>query len=288
MEESQNNSTSNTSLKIIIALLVIIIFLLVSLAATYYYFWIKGWKVTEAPTPTINNEINSQWTNNISTQTIAKEDSDLKKELKEESFKDSSLNKKFEEKTFEWTTNKWTNIWLTIDENLKFTQFLLTTKNLYCAYKSALYNFADISKENWTKKITEDSTNVGKQRDLWIQIIENFENNGIPEIASEYSETYTNDTYFKELVSYMWTTHKYITNFLETDSQIKNFSDYQNVMLSDFTMAANTLKKIPEELNILYKEFISINEISNYYYAKKEDVEASKNVVDIDSLCNTK
>nr|MBR6099953.1 hypothetical protein [bacterium] len=59
-------------------------------------------------------------------------------------------------------------------------------------------------------------------------------------------------------------------------------------MLSDFTMAANTLKKIPEELNILYKEFISINEISNYYYAKKEDVEASKNVVDIDSLCNTK
>ena len=286
MEESQNNSTNNTSLKIIIALLVVIIFLLVSLAATYYYFWIKGWKVTETDTPAINNEINNRWTDNNKAQDIDKEKSNQNKEFKEESFEDSNLNKKFEEKTFEWTTNKWTNKWLTIDENLKFTQFLLTTKNLYCAYKSALYNFADISKENWTKKITEDSTNVVKQRDLWRQIIENFENNGIPEIASEYLETYTNDTYFKELVSYIWTTHKYITNFLDADSQIKNFSDYQNVMLSDFTMAANTIKKIPEELNILYKEFISINEISNYYYAKKEDVEASKNVVDIDSLCN--
>ena len=286
MGEPQNKSTSNTSLKIIIALLVIIIFLLISLAATYYYFWIKGWKVTEINTPAISNEINNLWTDNNKTHVIAEEVSNQNKEFKEESFEESNLNKKFEEKKFEWTTNKWTNNWLTIDENLKFTQFLLTTKNLYCAYKSALYNFADISKENWAKKISVDSTDVEKQRDLWKQIIENFEDNSISEIASGYLGTYTNDTYFKELVSYMWTTHKYITNFLEADSQIRNFSDYQNIMLSDFTMAANTFKKIPEELNILYKEFISINEISNYYYAKKEDVEASKNVVDIDNLCN--
>jgi len=77
MEKSQNNSTNNTSLKIIIVLLVIIIFLLISLATTYYYFWIKGWKVTE---------INNQWTENINTQTIAKEDSTQNKEFKEESF----------------------------------------------------------------------------------------------------------------------------------------------------------------------------------------------------------
>jgi hypothetical protein len=30
-----------------------------------------------------------------------------------------------------------------------------------------------------------------------------MENNNIPEIASEYLKTYENDTYFKELVSYM-------------------------------------------------------------------------------------
>ena len=265
MEKSQNNSTNNTSLKIIIVLLVIIIFLLISLATTYYYFWIKGWKVTE---------INNQWTENINTQTIAKED--------------STQNKEFKEKSFDWADNKRTSNLLTKDENLKFTQFLLTTKNLYCEYKSTLYSFADISKENWAKKITEDSTNVEEQKNLWKQIIENMENNNIPEIASEYLKTYENDTYFKELVSYMWTTHKYVTNFLDADSQIKNFSDYQNIMLSDFTMATNTLKKIPEELNILYKEFLSINEISNYYYAKKDDIEASKNVVAIDSLCNTR
>jgi hypothetical protein len=59
-------------------------------------------------------------------------------------------------------------------------------------------------------------------------------------------------------------------------------------MLSDFTLAANILKEIPEKLNILYKEFVSINEISVYYYVNKDDIEASKNVVDIDSLCDIK
>ncbi|MBR6907954.1 hypothetical protein IKN40_05710 [bacterium] len=59
-------------------------------------------------------------------------------------------------------------------------------------------------------------------------------------------------------------------------------------MLSDFTLAANILKEIPEKLNILYKEFVSVNEISVYYYVNKDDIEASKNVVDIDSLCDIK
>jgi hypothetical protein len=59
-------------------------------------------------------------------------------------------------------------------------------------------------------------------------------------------------------------------------------------MLSDFTLAANILKEIPEKLKILYKEFVSVNEISVYYYVNKDDIEASKNVVDIDSLCDIK
>ena len=273
MNESQNKSTSTTSLKIIIALLVIIIFLLIALAATYYYFWIKGWKAIEINTPAISNEINNPWTNDEQIITV-----------------ENANPKQFEEKRFEEENeSNWApNIWIKKNEDLKFTQFLLTTKNLYCSYKSTLYSFADISKVNRAKSITPDSIDIEKQRNLWKQILKNLENNGIPEIASEYIETNKEDLYFKELVSLIKGVHENTTNFLESDSQIRNFSDYQNIMLSDFTLAANILKEIPEKLNILYKEFVSVNEISVYYYVNKDDIEASKNVVDIDSLCDIK
>ena len=282
MNESQNNSTSTTSLKIIIALLVVIIFLLIALAATYYYFGIKGWKAIEINTPTISNEINNPWTNDK--QII------IEKETNQKSFEKKAYEeeKKFEEKRFEEESNWTPNIWLKKNEDLKFTQFLLTTKNLYCSYKSALYNFADISKINRAKSITPDSIDIEKQRNLWKQILKDLEHNGIPEIASGYIETNKEDLYFKELVSLIKGVHENTTNFLESDSQIRNFSDYQNIMLSDFTLAANILKEIPEKLNILYKEFVSVNEISVYYYVNKDDIEASKNVVDIDSLCDIK
>ena len=114
-----------------------------------------------------------------------------------------------------------------------------------------------------------------------------MEREHILEFKEDYMKVYKDDTtWFKRVVQEIWTTFDYFTKFLEADAKVKNFSEYQNIMLSNYTMATKTLKWIPELLRSHYNDFLGMNEISMYSYAKQSDVEISKNVIDIDGLCN--
>ena len=172
------------------------------------------------------------------------------------------------------------------NDNLFLTQFLLDTEDLYCWYRVTLSNFLDWPNEDWYKNMTVNWNDVPSQRVLAQRLLNQMEQENIFNKEAWYMKRYWDNNYFYDTVRKVWLTHDYITKFLKADTTLKDFEEFQSIILTDFTAAAQSLSSIPWTLERDYDNFINQNESSNYKLATKNDIDLSKNLVDIESVCN--
>ena len=171
------------------------------------------------------------------------------------------------------------------NDNLFLTQFLLDTEDLYCWYKVTINNFIDWPKEAWYQNMTVNWNDVPSQRVLAQRLLNQMEQENVFVKEKWYMERYADNSYFYDTVRQIWLVHDYTVKFLESDKELKDFDEFQSIMLTDFTAAAQSLSAIPSTLEFEYDDFIYKNEQSKYKLATKNDVDLSKNLKDIDSVC---
>ena len=164
--------------------------------------------------------------------------------------------------------------------------FLLDTEDIYCWYKVLINNIIDWPKQSWYKQVMVNWDDVPSQRVLWQRLLNQMENQNMFNKKESYMKTYGDNKYFSDTVRKIWLVHDHIHSYLVADSKLKDFEEFKNIMLTDFTAATEALTSIPWTLQWEYDYFISENEKSNYKLTTKYDADSSKNLIDIDSICN--
>ena len=174
---------------------------------------------------------------------------------------------------------------LIADDKISMSQFLLDTEDLYCWYRVTLANFVDWPNQTRYKQAMVNWDDVPSQRVLAQRLLNSMEQNNMFTKIESYKNRYSKNSYFYNTVRNMWLLHDYIYKFLKADSNLVNFEQFQNLLLTDFTSAAETLNGLPWTLEWDYDWFVSSNEDMDYKLASQEDINLSKNLVDIESVC---
>ena len=113
-----------------------------------------------------------------------------------------------------------------------------------------------------------------------------MEQNNIFTKIELYKNRYWKNSYFYDTVRNMCLLHDYLYKFLEADSNLANFEQFQSLILTDFNSAIQTLQGLPGTLERNYDAFISSNKDLDYKLASEEDINLSKNMLDIESVCD--
>ena len=174
---------------------------------------------------------------------------------------------------------------LIADDKISMSQFLLDTEDLYCWYRVTIENFADWPNQTWYKQAMVNWNDVPSQRVLAQRLINSMEQNNLFTKIESYKNKYWKNSYFYDTVRNMWLLHDYLYSFLKSDSNLSSFEEFQNLMLTDFNSAVQTLQSLPWTLQWDYDGFISSNKDLDYKLASEEDINLSKNLVDIESIC---
>lgn len=164
--------------------------------------------------------------------------------------------------------------------------FLLETEDLYCGYKVTLLNFLNWPKEDWYQNSMINWNDIPSQRILGQRMLNYMEQQNFFTRIENYKKNYQDNWYFSDTVRNLWLLHDYLYSAFTKDTNLMSYEQFTQIMYTDINSSTNIIQWLPSTLEREYNGYVSENQQQNYKLTPKDQIELSRSIADIETVCN--